>query len=107
MKKFHQINLLTDYYQCHQRIFGPSPIAASDCLRLETTDEYEEQSRGIGSLCNGVFVSHCIPLKQTSQRHVLIACSACLCSIMRIVTSVQFVGEKDITWGIMSEGLWA
>lgn len=33
--------------------------------------------------------------------------SACISSIMRIVTSVQVTRTKDITWGILPEGLWA
>ena len=36
----------------------------------------------------------------------LIYHSACVSSIMRLVTSVQIVGKQDITWGIMDEGLW-
>lgn len=38
---------------------------------------------------------------------VLTACSACICSIMRMVASIEVHGAKDITWVITPEGLWA
>lgn len=36
----------------------------------------------------------------------LIYYSACIASIMRLVTGIHMVGEQDITWAIMDEGLW-
>ena len=33
--------------------------------------------------------------------------SACVSSVMRIVTSVQVVGARDVTWVLLPEGLWA
>ena len=32
--------------------------------------------------------------------------SACVASIMRLVTSVQARGSKDVTWALLPEGLW-
>ena len=40
------------------------------------------------------------------ERSALIYHSACVSSIMRLVTGVQLVGKQDVTWGIMDEGLW-
>lgn len=32
---------------------------------------------------------------------------ACICSIMRVVSSVRLIGERDLTYGLVDQGLWA
>ena len=34
-------------------------------------------------------------------------CFACICSIMRVVSSVRLINETDLTYSLVDQGLWA
>ena len=72
---------------------------------MATSNAKQEQSCGVGSVSHWHFV--CTQRRSTWEALTLTFHSACISSIMRLVTSIQMVGQEDVTWGIMNEGLWS
>ena len=127
---FYISTMLVVIFQCNPRAKFWEPTLPGHCINIEAVDNAAAAINVLSDVVllllpitctwqlqmpsrskigvSAVFTTGILYVQKNfhCEGSALIYQSACVSSIMRLVTSIQIVGKQDITWGIMDEGLW-